>query len=401
MSVVVIREGILYSDTVGIVAPCNYKKKIEKQITDPQGDLVYAFCGDLPRKKDLPNLMQQAREWFQRWYFGADQEGVPDPVELKKFLPDAYFIVAWNDGFISYKYGKLTIHEIDDLIDGGDGGTFAMAALDCGLRGEALERVVNQCNPNSGLGIQETVLTTLPDPINENNIEVGSVESIHVDAPSTDSEWGVVLFDSGNVYYNPLLPIPWRNTQRIEMPFDNQYTEYGFFIPWGYGARLFEEFCETGYCDPQSAGQGSSCGMLISSDGMLYDVSWFGMLLTGLNGSESKPGRFDVRPLGKWHEDIFFVKGNGWNREYIQGCVTAGVHGFDALHKSAERFSSPRVDGYLEVDVGVVIEELRKRNVRPVVKTKIRDGINFAVIARHYKQIERLFTPEMIERYKL
>lgn len=401
MSVVVIREGILYTDSLGVIAPCNYKKRIEKQITDPLGDLVYAFCGDLPHKKDLPNLISQAREWFQKWFFGANQEGVPDVVELLKFTSDSHFIVAWNNGFISIKYGKVTVHELDDRIDAGDGGTYTMAALDCGLRGKELERIVNECSITSGVGMRETVLDELLDPINEKNIEIGSIEPVYKQAPAIDSEWSVILFDEGRVFYNPHTVVPWRNTQRVKTLFEHQYTDYGFFIPWGFGGRLFEEFAWTGYSDPQSNGQGGSCGVLISSDGMVYDVSWFGMALTGIEKSETKPGRFDVRPAGKWHEDFYMLKGNGWIREYVQGCVHSGVHGMAAIEKACETFVTPRADGYCEVDVGEIIKELQARGIKPVVKTKIRDSLDFALIARHYKQIERLFTPDMIERYKL
>lgn len=401
MSLVVIREGILYTDSVGILAPCNYKKKIEKQITDPKGDLVYAFCGDLPRKKDLPNLMRQARVWFQNWYFGADQEGVPDAETIKKFIPDSWFFVAWNDGFISFKYGRVSVHEIDDLVDAGDGGTYAVAALDCGLSGAVLEAHVNYCNPNSGLDIQETNLTLLKDPENETGIESGSVPPIYGEAPDVNSECGVIAFAHGMVSFSNLLPIPWRNTQRVEFNFDSCFTKYGFFIPWGQCSRFFHEFVETGYFDPQAVGQGSSCGMLISSDGMLYDVSFFGVSIAGFDVSGTKPGRWDVRPLGMWYDDFMSVKGSGWNREYVYSCIHVGKFNAEAIAMGNVRFSSPSPDSYRHYEVRKIIEELNVRKVKPVNKTQIRAGIDFKVFAKHYKELHRLFPDALIERYKL
>lgn len=401
MSVVVIREGILYTDSIGIVAPCNYKKRIEKQIADPMGDLVYAFCGDLPRKKDLPNLMRQAREWFQNWYFGADQEGVPDLEAVKKFLPDSWFIVAWNDGFIGYKYGRLSVHEIDDLIDGGDGGTYTMAALDCGLSGKKLEEFVNSCNPNSGIGMQITNLLELKDPENETGIEVGTVKPIYAEAPDVNSEQSVIAIANGLVSFSNQLPTPWRNTQRADFNFDDCYTEYGFFVPYGYGSRLFFEFANTGYFDPQTPGQGASCGMLISSDGMLYDVSYFGVALAGFSQSETKPGQWDVRPLVKFDADLVTTKGGGWTREYVYACLKLGKHNDQALHMVNQRFSCPSPRSYRHYKVTEIIKELKARNIKPVVKTKIRPSLDLKMFAKHYKEVERLFPAEMIEKYKL
>lgn len=401
MSVVVIRDGILYTDSLGLIAPCCYKKKIEKQIADPNGDLVYAFCGDLPRKKDLPNLMTQARAWFQNWYFGAEQEGVPDPEAIKKFLPDSWFIVAWNDGYISYKYGRITIHEIDDPIDGGDGGTYTMAMLDVGLRGEALELAVNDCNVNSGLGMRETDLTSLKDPVNEKEIVVGSVEPIHVEAQTVDSELSVVVFNKGLVSFSNRMPLPWRNTERADFNFDDCYTKFGFFIPWGMCSRLFHEFTKTGYSDPQAVGQGSSCGMLISSDGLIYDVSFFGVAIAGFAESQTKPGQWDVRPIGMWHEDFMAVKGSGWNREYVYACVRAGKSGEEAITMAHERFSCPAPHSYHHLEVSKILEELKVNKVKPVSKASIRGAVDFKVFAKHYKEIERLFPQAMIEKYKL
>lgn len=401
MSVVVVREGILYTDSVGVLAPCNYKKKIDKRAFDPNGDLVYAFCGDLPRKKDIANFMEQARRWFQNWYFGADQEGIPDPDEVKKFLPDAWLLVCWNDGFLSYKYGKITIHEIDDVVDGGDGGTFTVAGLDLGLRGKDLEELVNDCSVTSGLGIVEFDLRTLVDPINETEIEIDSVEPKYCEADTVSTEWAPVMFSNGMLSFGLRQIIPWRNTERADWRVEDLYTDYGFFIPWGGCARLFLEFSKTGYFDHQQAGQGTSAGMMISSDGMIYDISIFGMNLSELVKSTTKPGYLELLPLGFWHDEFTAVKGNGWVREYIEAMVRAGIEHKTICEMAFERFPTANPNSYARFFVKDIIDRLKERGIKPVTKHKLRNTIDFKVLAKHYKELHRLFPDALVERYKL
>ncbi len=386
MSVVVVHEGILYTDSIGVLNS-QYKKRVSKHVVDPQGDLVYAFCGDLPLKKDLPKVMARLREWWQNWYFGADQEGVPDKTEAFETWGETAILVGWNDGFVIYRCTELSIYELDDVYDAGDGGTSAIAGLDMGMSVNMLEGAINELVNTSGLGIEQLDLRTLADPVNDKEIVVGSVEPQYNRNGMVIPEQPIAGYCGDNFWWCGDIVQPWAGTSRNLINEEALWTKYGYLIPWGRNVRMFLHYCATGRYDTEQPIQGNNAGILISSDGYIYDVQFYGVNISTFLNSESRPGFWNIRPIEKTHKDALYILGSGWIKQYSHFQLKNGLPPEVVIENAHNRFATAAPSTYRHGKISQIVAELQRRQIPPVCETDLMDEIRYELLGKHYRAV--------------
>lgn len=402
MTIVVWREGKMYSDEMAIIGVGPYIRAIPKAVKDPLGDLLYVFGGDIPHADELPAIMRGLREWWQRWYFGANQQGGLDNEQIKQYRSESSIHICWNTGMVRIDERHPQLFGLDDVMEGGNGGTWALAALDAGLGLEEVADFVRGLDASSGLNLRCVDVTTeLAAPINEHDIALGSVEPIPALIGAVTWDEGVVIIRGDELAFPKQLGRPWMGTGRCRINLDDCYTQYGYFIPHGLMARLFLDYCVTGHLDGQLGIQGTNAGVLISSDGMIYDVMFYGENSGGVAKLDSRPGRFEVRPIWKWWDDFHYVGGVGHISQYTYALGELGKGPRETLAMCDKRLAAIPSHAYTHHSVKGILEELKRRETPPFKESDLRNVLDYKKLSEYLTARDTYFTEEQCKKYEL